>query len=184
MVRGSTARSGKGAWPGYSMPERLPQAAWHPLALHRWKQHSMPDPQHQCNQKLQHCGAMLPARPASLSPHSLQPRPAALQIEQHLKFSRFLAGLKGHLARREVSELVSSVMEQLALLHLLEDRLCAVVEAAQVGARGRRAGMACGTRGLVLRQHASKACHARCMAGAREMELRVVAAGAWHRMHR
>jgi hypothetical protein len=29
--------------------------------------------------------------------------------------------------------MVSSVMEQLALLHLLDDRLCAVVEAAQVG---------------------------------------------------
>lgn len=48
-----------------------------------------------------------------------------------------------------MSELVSSVMEQLALLHLLEDRLCAVVEAAQVGGRVRQAGMTCVTCGFI-----------------------------------
>jgi hypothetical protein len=77
--------------------------------------------------------------PTPLAPAHLRP---LLQIEQQLKYSRFLAGLKGQAARREVSELVSAVMEQLPLLHLLEDRLCAVVEAAQVRGRGAPPGRA------------------------------------------
>jgi hypothetical protein len=68
----------------------------------------------------------------ALRPPPTPKRPHPAQMEQALKYSRFLAGLKGQAARREVSELVSAVMEQLPLLHLLDDRLCAVVEAAQV----------------------------------------------------
>lgn len=55
-----------------------------------------------------------------------------LQVELDLKLARFLVGLGGLGARAEVSELVSAVVEAAAALALPEDRLAAVVEAAQV----------------------------------------------------
>ncbi|GFR47240.1 hypothetical protein Agub_g8924, partial [Astrephomene gubernaculifera] len=57
---------------------------------------------------------------------------APLQVEQHLKLARLLAGLRGLSARREVCELVGWVSEQLPGLPGVEDRLVATVECAQV----------------------------------------------------
>ena len=58
----------------------------------------------------------------------------ALLVEQDLKLARFLAGLHGHKARREVSEIVTFMVENGTLLPLPEDRLLTVIEAAQVPA--------------------------------------------------
>ena len=55
-----------------------------------------------------------------------------VQVEQDLKFARFLAGLHGHKARKEVSELMNSVIEAGAALPLTEDKLITLMEAAQV----------------------------------------------------
>ncbi|GIM11324.1 hypothetical protein Vretimale_14852 [Volvox reticuliferus] len=57
---------------------------------------------------------------------------AALQIEQHLKLARLVAGLRGASARREVGELVGAVSDLLPSLTGMEDRLVATVECAQV----------------------------------------------------
>lgn len=57
------------------------------------------------------------------------------QAEQMLKVARFLAGLRGFAARREVSDMMSFVMEQVPGLALQEDKWVAVMEAAQVRRR-------------------------------------------------
>lgn len=57
----------------------------------------------------------------------------ALLIEQDLQLARWLAGLHGLEARRDVSELVSSMVETGHMLPLLEDRLLTIIEASQVG---------------------------------------------------
>ena len=56
----------------------------------------------------------------------------ALLIEQDLQLARWLAGLHGVEARRDVSELVSSMVETGHMLPLLEDRLLTIIEASQV----------------------------------------------------
>jgi hypothetical protein len=56
----------------------------------------------------------------------------ALLIEQDLQLARWLAGLHGLDARRDVSELVSSMVETGHMLPLLEDRLLTIIEASQV----------------------------------------------------
>lgn len=56
----------------------------------------------------------------------------ALLVEQDLQLARWLAGLHGPAARREVSELVSSMVEAGHMLPLLEDRLLTLIEASQV----------------------------------------------------
>ena len=56
----------------------------------------------------------------------------ALLIEQDLQLARWLAGLHGLEARRDVSELVSSMVETGHMLPLLEDRLLTIIEASQV----------------------------------------------------
>ena len=58
----------------------------------------------------------------------------ALLIEQDLQLARWLAGLHGVEARRDVSELVSSMVETGHMLPLLEDRLLTIIEASQVAA--------------------------------------------------
>lgn len=56
-----------------------------------------------------------------------------MQIEQTLKLSRFVAGLRGAAAaRKEASEAVALISESLPALALPEDRLIALVEAGQV----------------------------------------------------
>ena len=60
------------------------------------------------------------------------PCPALLQVEQLLKLSRFLAGLHGDRSRKAASDAMNFVSEQVGSMPLLEDRLVAVVEAAQV----------------------------------------------------
>ncbi|DBA86334.1 TPA: hypothetical protein ACH3X2_005568 [Trebouxia sp. C0005] len=55
-----------------------------------------------------------------------------MMVEQDLMLARFLAGLYSHKARREVSELVSSMVEAGGALPLPEDRLLTIMEAAQV----------------------------------------------------
>ncbi|CAD7698253.1 unnamed protein product [Ostreobium quekettii] len=55
-----------------------------------------------------------------------------LQIEVELKRARFVAGLYGHRARGEASDLLTQVMEQWPQLALEEDRVNVAVEAAQV----------------------------------------------------
>lgn len=59
-------------------------------------------------------------------------RALPLQVELDLKLARFLVGMHPPNARTEVSELVSSIVEAAGALTLPEDRLMAVVEAAQV----------------------------------------------------
>ena len=56
----------------------------------------------------------------------------SLQVEQDLKFARFLAGLHGPKARKEVGELMNAVVEAGAALPLTEDKLVTLMEAAQV----------------------------------------------------
>ena len=55
-----------------------------------------------------------------------------LQAEQDLALARFLTGLHGTRARREVSDLVSGIVENGAGLQLTEDKLTNIMEAAQV----------------------------------------------------
>ncbi|KAL4423746.1 hypothetical protein ABPG75_001047 [Micractinium tetrahymenae] len=55
-----------------------------------------------------------------------------LLVESDLKLARFLAGLHGGLARREVSEIVSVLQLAAEVLPLPEDRLLTFVEGAQV----------------------------------------------------
>ncbi len=55
-----------------------------------------------------------------------------LQVELELKLARFLVGMHGTHARGEVNEMVSGLVELAGALSLSEDRLAAVVEAAQV----------------------------------------------------
>ncbi|KAK9846875.1 hypothetical protein WJX84_009549 [Apatococcus fuscideae] len=55
-----------------------------------------------------------------------------LLVEQDLKFARFLAGLHGSKARKEVGDLMNSVVETGAALPLTEDKLMTLMEAAQV----------------------------------------------------
>ncbi|GLI65614.1 hypothetical protein VaNZ11_009180 [Volvox africanus] len=57
---------------------------------------------------------------------------ATLQVEQHLKLARLVAGLRGASARREVGELVGAVSDLLPSIPGVEDRLVATVECAQV----------------------------------------------------
>ncbi len=52
-------------------------------------------------------------------------------MEQDLAWARFLTGLHGSKARREVSFLVSGVVEYGAGLQLTEDKLVNIMEAAQ-----------------------------------------------------
>ena len=54
------------------------------------------------------------------------------QAEQDLALARFLTGLHGTKARREVSDLVSGIVENGAGLQLTEDKLTNIMEAAQV----------------------------------------------------
>ena len=61
----------------------------------------------------------------------------ALLIEQDLQLARWLAGLHGLEARRDVSELVSSMVETGHMLPLLEDRLLTIIEASQVTCRAK-----------------------------------------------
>ena len=60
----------------------------------------------------------------------------ALLVEQDLQLARWLAGLQGPGVRRDVSELVSSMVEAGHMLPLLEDRLLTLIEASQVPAPG------------------------------------------------
>lgn len=60
-----------------------------------------------------------------------------LQVEQDLKFARFLAGLHGNKARKEVGELMNAVVETGAALPLIEDKLVTLMEAAQVRSTSR-----------------------------------------------
>ncbi len=55
-----------------------------------------------------------------------------LQIEAEVQYARLLAGLLGSRARREVSERANSIMEAGIQLMLMEDKLTAMMEAAQV----------------------------------------------------
>lgn len=55
-----------------------------------------------------------------------------MQVEADLQLSRLLAGLHGADARKEVSEIASNVMEAGVQMTLLDDRLIAMMEAAQV----------------------------------------------------
>lgn len=55
-----------------------------------------------------------------------------MQVEADLQLSRLLAGLHGTDARREISEIASNVMEAGVQMTLLDDRLIAMMEAAQV----------------------------------------------------
>lgn len=55
-----------------------------------------------------------------------------LQVELDLKLARFLVGLHGAHMRGEVNEMVSGLVELAGALPFSEDRLAAVVEAAQV----------------------------------------------------
>ena len=64
--------------------------------------------------------------------HSDGPCLDIVQVEQDLKFARFLAGLHGSKARKEVGELMNSVVETGAALPLTEDKLLTLMEAAQV----------------------------------------------------
>ena len=64
--------------------------------------------------------------------HSDGPCLDIVQVEQDLKFARFLAGLHGSKARKEVGELMNSVVETGAALPLTEDKLMTLMEAAQV----------------------------------------------------
>lgn len=57
-----------------------------------------------------------------------------VQVEQDLKFARFLAGLHGSKARKEVGDLMNAVVETGAALPLTEDKLMTLMEAAQVRA--------------------------------------------------
>ena len=54
----------------------------------------------------------------------------AAQVEQDLAWARFLTGLHGSKARREVSDLVSGIVEYGAGLQLTEDKLPNIMEAA------------------------------------------------------
>ena len=56
----------------------------------------------------------------------------ALLVEQDLQLARWLAGLHGSAARRDVSDLVSSMVEAGHMLPLMEDRLLTLIEASQV----------------------------------------------------
>ena len=56
----------------------------------------------------------------------------SLQVEADLQLARLLAGLHSHQARREVSEKASQIQEAGVQLLLPEDRLYAMMEAAQV----------------------------------------------------
>ena len=56
----------------------------------------------------------------------------SLQVEADLQLARLLAGLHSHQARREVSERASQIQEAGVQLLLPEDRLYAMMEAAQV----------------------------------------------------
>ncbi len=53
-------------------------------------------------------------------------------MEQDLAWARFLVGLHGSNARREVSELISGVVQIGAGLHFTEDKLTNIMEAAQI----------------------------------------------------
>eukprot|EP00798_Chlamydomonas_sp_ICE-L_P005285 gene5285-18531_t len=54
-----------------------------------------------------------------------------MQIELSLKLARLLSGLNGCGCRREVMDLIGGILEHVPSLHLLEDRLVAMGEAAQ-----------------------------------------------------
>lgn len=54
------------------------------------------------------------------------------QVEQDLAWARFIVGLRGTKARREVSDLISGVVELGAGLQFTEDKLTNIMEAAQV----------------------------------------------------
>ena len=56
---------------------------------------------------------------------------AQAQVEQDLAWARFLTGLHGSKTRREVSDLVSGIVEYGAGLQLTEDKLTNIMEAAQ-----------------------------------------------------
>ena len=55
-----------------------------------------------------------------------------LLVESDLQLARWLAGLHGADVRREVSELVFSMVEAGTMLPLVEDQLLTLIEAAQV----------------------------------------------------
>lgn len=55
-----------------------------------------------------------------------------MQIEVELKRVRFIAGLHGKVARAQVSDILTQIMDQWPLLSSEEDRVNVVVEAAQV----------------------------------------------------
>ncbi|BDA44212.1 probable trafficking protein particle complex subunit 9 at N-terminal half [Coccomyxa sp. Obi] len=55
-----------------------------------------------------------------------------LMVEQDLAWARFIIGLRGTKARREVSDLISGVVELGAGLQFTEDKLTNIMEAAQV----------------------------------------------------
>lgn len=71
--------------------------------------------------------------------HAVQCHPSLLQIEADVQFARLLAGLQSTRARKEVSERANSVLEAGLQLLLLEDKLTAMMEAAQVLVRAYRA---------------------------------------------
>ena len=55
-----------------------------------------------------------------------------MQIEADLQLARLLAGLHGMRARKEISEMASSVMDLGVQMTMHNDRLVAMMEAAQV----------------------------------------------------
>jgi hypothetical protein len=60
-------------------------------------------------------------------------QPIRIQIEQGLKLARFLAGIRGpRAARTDGLDILGGVLEMVPQLSLLEDRLVALVESAQV----------------------------------------------------
>ena len=58
------------------------------------------------------------------------------QVEHDLAWARFLVGLHGYKGRREVTEVVNGVMELGLGLHVAEDKLTTIMEAAQAGGPG------------------------------------------------
>ena len=81
-----------------------------------------------CDELLEEVSKLLDECKAAIRKRSALP----LLVESELRYARLLAGLKGMAARPKVCKLVSSVQRAAEILSLPEDRMVALIEAADV----------------------------------------------------